>query len=427
MSTRVTPTARPPRPTLSEAPRGTAAAEVGTPGQSHPPGWTADLMEQAPPRAPLFGDAVRPTGLTAPNLSTVRPFQLPPPPDPVFTPFNEIVPTVPPPPALAALPFGDQAVATWTALLPLVEAGKLPAGDAELLAEASGKLGIIGKAQAVRGARRAAELPEAEARTFTRLLRGASSDMARAFLYEALAAGHSIRTVQRFAKDIQGWSDQKLATTLNLADPLGSFDGRQDGVMQQFADSCVPTTAQALRGEMDPVYALRVRRGNVSIHAADNGAPLAVNPRLAYEQRRWLEKVGSGEATPRDVPGRGVDTDGLSKIFAKISRYTGFEMKAGTLTPEQFKDPAFMNLLLDHITVQLNEGIPTPIGLTNDTWSGGHAVLVVAAVGAGPEQQFLIHDPLSGNTMAIPRSDIVAGTLNIAGWNRLGMVAEAVQ
>src|SRR5207253_2644057 len=103
------------------------------------------------------------------------------------------------------------------------------------------------------------------------------------------------------------------------------------GLAQQWKCSCAPTTAEVVRGEMDPIYALTVNRKNADLTAVDprtgwvdtinahNGKKVG-NHDIADEQRNELEANG-GNAVERDEKGGdGIDT---LKALNDETRWTG--------------------------------------------------------------------------------------------------------
>ncbi len=329
----------------------------------------------------------------------------------------------PPPPAPAPALAGPTTRAlasqdTFTRLSADVTAGTLPAADAKAISTGVGELGVIGEAEALRGAHLAEQLPAADRATFQALVDAAPSETGKAFLYKALAAGHPLSEVQTFAAAITGWDDAKLESTLSLSADLAGDGGAQNGVKQQFEASCVATTAQALRGETDPVYALAVRSQNTDINQVDDTDAFKVNQALATEQKHILEDVGGGKATNRNsFDGMGVMNDKLSSVYNSVSQYTGFTYSS-VFSPN-LTDAAQADVLCDGMAKQLQAGIPTPLAITSDWGNGGHAILAVAVEGTGADQKFLIHDPWDGVTEWVTRPQIEQGTFSIAGWNRL--------
>jgi hypothetical protein len=330
--------------------------------------------------------------------------------------------TTTPTPTPASTGFAGQTQDTFTRLAGDVQAGKLSARDAGALATATGQLGVLGEAEALRAAHLAEALPAAEQQTFQSLLDGASSDTARAFLYKALGAGHTVAEVQTFAGQLGGLTDAQLVDRLSLADDeaVTTPDARQDGVKQQFEASCVATTAQALRGEFDPIYALAVRSQNTDVHDVDDGNAFAKNAAFATEQKQLLEQLGQGNATNRNeqVNARGVMWGSLRAVFDAMSAYTGYTYSP-TAYPQNVTDRATTDALCDGLAAQLSQGIATPLLITGDQNFGGHAILATAVDGSGESQRFLIHDPWDGVTEWVSRKQIDDGTFKVAGWNRL--------
>src|SRR5262249_21011300 len=149
----------------------------------------------------------------------------------------------------------------------------------------------------------------------------AGSDTERAFLYKALAAGHPGAEGAQFADRIRGASDDQLLHDFTLSAPTAPEDHLQDGLAQQFQDSCGPPTAQTLRGEADPIYAGQVHAQNANVHAprepVNNGA-------VRQEQRDLLEGVGYGHAVPiHQAGGAGTLDEKIDDVLNSVSRQTG--------------------------------------------------------------------------------------------------------
>lgn len=303
-------------------------------------------------------------------------------------------------PAWIQGPERNEGVDTWKKLQGDVKQHRLSGADAAMLARQTSSIGIIGEAEALRGARKLEGMSNPDQHTFQGLLNNAGSGPERAFLMKALASGHSMKDIEAFAQTIHGWAPSKLIHTINLADDTGPIDHQQNGVKQQFADSCAPTSAQALRGEFDPIYALRVRTNNGDIHSADDNHAFKVDPGLATEQKFLLEKVGGGRATPRNVNGAGVDDAHVDKIMDRMTPYTGFKY---SVQPGADFKKTMIDSMCDAMASQLAQGIPTPFGVTDKQYSGGHECLAVAVEGSGAHQRFLVHDPWQGVTKWVSR------------------------
>lgn len=111
--------------------------------------------------------------------------------------------------------------------------------------------------------------------------------------------------INQFAADIRGTPRADLIRTTTLMDiddentstvdpdnTVANSDTRNDndGLYQRYNDSCAPTTQQILRGEMDPVYALRRHRQGIDNPDSET--------EVAREQGDTLAKHG-GDSTLR--------------------------------------------------------------------------------------------------------------------------------
>jgi hypothetical protein len=311
--------------------------------------------------------------------------------------------------------------ATGAALVCLVEGGKLTAAQADLLAYYSGELGVLGPLQAEHAAETYAGLAAQDRETFDGLLAQAGSELERAFLFKALSAhGDALDAIAAFAQLIRDQSELWLLHNLTLSAARAVIDGFQNGVKQQFNDTCVSTTAQALKGELDPLYALYLRRTNRDVSAADDVHPAAAgNDVLQAEQLHG----GGGPANkphPRKDPldiGFSDNTDLIHNLRLPDQGFLFGEFVYTARDPDSFwpaapDDPSqaeHMNHSLDGIAAQLRRGIPTPFALKR------HAILALDVDGEGPAEKFLLHDPYEGVTGWLTREQIVTGSFLIAG------------
>ncbi|MFT3712822.1 MAG: hypothetical protein QM817_34655 [Archangium sp.] len=287
--------------------------------------------------------------------------------------------------------------------------------DLRVLNAATSDRGLIGKAQVARAQQKVEALSTADRAQFQGLISGAKNDTEKVVLYKALASGHSVAEVAEFDKTIHGWMEVRQKEDLTLAGDreIGN------GVMQQYGDTCAPTTAQALRGEYDPIYALSVRTAasNSDVSDADLDSPTAKNAALAQEQEALLTGLGKGTTTTRRQGTGGTrDSDATDAVVNSMSTYTGFRYASDrTGTTDQ---------KLDKVAAQLQQGIATPIRVADAT-DNGHIVLATAVRGSGPKQEFLIHDPWSGRTNWITRKQFDENKFDIAGHNKVSTISVA--
>jgi hypothetical protein len=274
----------------------------------------------------------------------------------------------------------------------------VPAADVRALNAATADRGVIGTAEAARARQKAEALPSAERAQFQALVDGASNATEKVFLYKALASGHSVAEIATFDRTIHGWK-------------------AGNGVKQQYGDTCAPTTAQALRGEFDPIYALAVRSSNKDVNKADDAKPDATNTSLGKEQADLLTGPGRGTTTTREAgTGGTANADATDAVINSMSTWTGYRYAS---------DPSgTTDQKLDRVAAQLEKGIATPMRVA-DAKNNGHIVLATAVDGSGPTQRFLIHDPWSGDTGWVTRKQFETGDFDFAGHSQLSSVSTA--
>jgi hypothetical protein len=226
----------------------------------------------------------------------------------------------------------------------------------------------------------------------------AGSPLHQAYLAKALAAGNTLDDLEWFRGAIQGQDEDWLRANATL---IGEAP-----LVQSFTDSCVPTVAQALQGELDPVYALRHRLAG-SVSEVDEEDPERVNARVSGEQRRMLEGQG-GVAVPRaQKGGRGVPSN---KGYEWLADGAGDDAGIDYQLQDTRGDPEAALEVLDR---NLTWGIPTPTGVGSQR--AGHALLAVERRGEGEDAEYLIYDPWLGGLQWVDRATIRSG--RVAGDN----------
>jgi hypothetical protein len=201
---------------------------------------------------------------------------------------------------------------------------------------------------------------------------------------------------------------------LNLSDVTD--DGLDEGLKQQFQTSCVPTSGQVLRADVDPIYALEVRRRSPNLHAADDRDGLLLNPAVAAEQKAELEAFG-GEARGRTMGGAGVPWEKMADLYNARAPQTGVTYQLVDLEERQDLDDGAM---LDAIVTQLEQGIPTPLLVGIDGAAKLHAMIALEVTGSGDAQQLLVHDPWEGKTTWVTRDQVLAHDLPLGPFKTLG-------
>lgn len=262
---------------------------------------------------------------------------------------------------------------------------------------------------ASRAQRKLATLSPAERRVYEDALAQAKSDKERAYITKAFAACHTPQECASFGKGIRGKDDKWMQDNLSLT---GSSKGT--GVQQQWSHSCNATTAQAIRGQMDPVYALKTHQENPNWGRVDGTDATKQNPKLAAEQQTLLTSEYSGSAAGRHS-GVAVGRDQLGgsgrwgdDLFNRQKGSTGVQY-----TNE--KAPANPTARIDE---GLKTGAPVPIVIGNGADQYTHYVLVTGSQ-PGPPAVYIIHDPWSGKSVQRSADDIKNGRIDLAGSNQV--------
>lgn len=271
---------------------------------------------------------------------------------------------------------------------------------------------IISSAQAKRANDKFDKLSPEEQERFQKILDNAGSADERMYIWKAFAACHSVDECSDFADKIRGKDADWMQNNLKLT---GSTNGT--GVQQQWSHSCNATTAQAVHGEMDPVYALKEHEDNPSFGSVDASDATAKNPKLAQEQKDMLESEydgpasgkHSGVAANRDDAGSGSGRWASDK-FNDLSDVTG-------VTYVTEKDPNVGDALKS-VDAGVDQGVPVPIVIGNGPGQYTHYVLVTGK-DAGPPETYTIHDPWSGETVTRSADDVKNGKIDIAGSNKI--------
>jgi len=278
--------------------------------------------------------------------------------------------------------------------------------------------GVLGTHQAERAKKNFDQLGLTDRSKFSELRAKAASSAEAAYLDKALAVGHSVGEMATFAERIRGRDEGWLRDHLTL---VGDSSGR--GVMQQWNTSCNATSAQAVRGQLDPVYSLSVHDNNPNVSAVDAMNAMSINPSLAQEQQQMLTSPYQGErsnlaghtgvATPRSQGGSGRFADDL---FDAAGSQSGLDYHPRNLGPNYSMDSAITD-----INRAVDAGLPVPIVVGTPSSPTAHYVVVTARQSA-PVNQYTIHDPWTGNTYTRAESDIRNGQINIANCNQMSSV-----
>lgn len=313
---------------------------------------------------------------------------------------------------------GSDAAAAQNEAEPAIEAEapvqRYTEADRAVLEAAVAEDGVIGSYQMGLVPRALNHLTQPAYDTFRAIIDNAGSDLERAFLFKALAAGRTLADITTFSGRIQGRSERWLRRNLTLVNTAGGGGG----VTQQYSDSCAPTTQQALHGQFDPIYALELRSsGNIAQqtpNALTDPTTLA-NRREAREQRSLLTSGGGALADRATGGGAGVSDTNYRQLVNRLASTTGVNYR-----PRYIPGDLSWNQAFRRMNSALDQGISMPAGVTSPPPStGGHAVLLTRHEG----NRYQIHDPWTGQTVWKTRNEFRTNTLNLpSGWNQMDMI-----
>ncbi|MDB6122859.1 MAG: hypothetical protein JWQ71_1852 [Pedosphaera sp.] len=167
------------------------------------------------------------------------------------------------------------------------------------------KRATISSDQEKRADDRIKTLSEPEKKKVEKLLTDAGSEPEKQNLKKALACGHSLEIVTAFAAKIKGKDEKWMLDNLRIT---GRSTGT--GVRQQFKMSCQATMIQAVKGELDPVYALKMHEDHGDVDIADEVSD--TSKPFAAEQKALLE-------TPMDPNNDPINTRYLNTANTALS------------------------------------------------------------------------------------------------------------
>jgi hypothetical protein len=294
-----------------------------------------------------------------------------------------------------------------------------PDDQARLSAQTS-STGAINLYQASRAELRILAFSDTEYDTFRSILDSAGSDMEWAFLLKAAAAQRSLEDISTFADRIRGLSERWLMRNLMVVDLVNEMDPEnadpeERGIMQQYGNSCGPTSVQLLHAQADPIYALELRSAGPVDQAPDQAVtnPDTIqNPQLASEQAGILNAhaaAGTGNAPSDRTAGGGgawVESD-----MNALSNATGV-----TYTTQIIGSAITMDNAIQTLYDNLPMGVHVPIVVGGGTGASNtsHYVVVISVSG----DRFLVHDVATGDTVWRTEDQFRNNTLNLpSGWN----------
>ncbi len=263
-------------------------------------------------------------------------------------------------------------------------------GQSSAVAIATGTLvhPILGAMQSGRACKFEKELSPEDQTKYHALLNAAKSAPEKQFITKGLAANHSVAELEAFARKIAGKSADWMRDDLSLT---GNSDGK--GIKQQWHDSCGPTTFEAVQGELDPLYALKMHEDNKKLTEADDDHARKLNPEMAEDQRNVLtQQVNlSGGGTMQGAAVNRSQSGGqgtwIGPALDSVQASTG-----PVYSQEPMPVGPAMSASVSKMAAAVAKGEPVPILIGAATGTQMHYVLLTATE-PGPPRLFVVHDP----------------------------------
>lgn len=297
-------------------------------------------------------------------------------------------------------------------------AGGLGAADAVLLAgEQIGASGfsdgydgaVLTPAQLTRAGQRLAAMNPAERAQAEDLLSRAGSSTERAYLLEAIAAGHSGTALTGFADKIRGKPPQWLHPHLNLIDPGGPGTHRRFGALVDQYDNttCGTTSLMVTRAAADPRYALTFTEGIENLHEEERFDEF--ERRFSAEQARVHDETNV--IYPQFI---GTSPTGMANWMNRHTESTGATYRHQLVDDT---DQRGVSAALRDVVTAVDQGHPVPVLV-----GGAYPAHYVTVVGH-QDGDLLIFEPTHGITTRVPAENFVNGNMgDAAGFDHVQAV-----
>lgn len=274
---------------------------------------------------------------------------------------------------------------------------------------------VLGGGQAKRAQALTKALSPADRKAFDEVLKAAKTPVEKSYISKGLAAGHSVAELKAFGAKIAGKNAKWLQDNLSLT---GDSSGK--GVKQQWSMSCNATAAEAVKGEMDPLYALKMHEDNPKLTQADNADGAGLNPNMAAEQKAWLESNNPDGSAGGQARDRGDRTAARGRwntdLLNNQKGSTGLDYTRRMLTDDKSKAKGIKDM-----NAALDKKMPVPI-VVGDGGAHAHAhYVVITASDPGPPRYYSIHDPATGDTVVRSEEQLKGGNLGVS-WNKISAI-----
>lgn len=271
---------------------------------------------------------------------------------------------------------------------------------------------VLGGDQAQRASALEKSLSPDDKKVYDEVMAAAKTPAEKSYIGKGLAAGHSVAELKKFQAKIAGKDAKWLQDNLSLT---GNSKGK--GVKQQWSMSCNATAAEAVKGEMDPLYALQMHEDNPKLTEADDKSGTKLNPKMAAEQKAWLESQYPDGSKGGDARARGDRAPATGRwntdLLNNQKGATGLDYQR-----ELFKDDKEMEKGVKDMNDALDKKMPVPIIVGDGGKNKNAHYVVITATDPGPPRYYSIHDPATGDTVVRSEEQLKKGNLDM-GWNKI--------
>ncbi len=272
---------------------------------------------------------------------------------------------------------------------------------------------ILSETSAGRAAEQLDRMRAPDRDRFDNLLDAAQSPQERAYLLNALAAGHAMGEIEEFARDIHPYGDDPEwlrdhltpawnrddDTTPGSTTPM-TYEGRE--WTQGPHPTCVAASTVTARAMVDPLYALQLTTGGRPDDRTHD-SPQAFAERLRDEQVRVYDGARPARA---DWPLFGYDGmkagQGEQVVNEEIGPHTGDHYEH-----RELDSAADRREILPDIERAVDEGRPVPVQVRGE--EGGHQMMVIGH----EDGRLQIYNPW-GHTVWVSEGDFVNGHMDKA-------------
>jgi hypothetical protein len=254
-------------------------------------------------------------------------------------------------------------------------------------------------------------LSDADYQTFRGLVAAQTNPVAQSFLFKALAANNSMADIAWLAGEIATADANWLVDNLTLGDPRGVGGG----IQQQWISSCSAATTLTVRGNYDPVFALKLRYRNTNVGGVDDANPDAMNMHQADLEKDMLESEYTGQRMEHHGTAGAANPRAAGGGIGRRADDLLDDLAATTGVSYASRNVAVPTDAVPHLDTALAQGMQVPVVVGNGTRSDAHYLLAMARREGANGVEYQFHDVWFGRTGWVSAADLASGRMPF-GW-----------